>query len=188
MLYLNDDIDALDLDKALSQISAQRREQALKFKYELGQKLCAAAYLLLCEGLRTEYGITEKPLFSYLADGKPILAGHQGIHFNLSHCKNAAVCALSPHPIGVDVERIRSYHDSLVRYTMNEREIQMIEASERPDVTFIRLWTMKEAKLKLLGTGIQKDMKDILLPDDRFTTLVNLDKGYVISVTESVNQ
>ena len=185
MLYLNDDIGSLDLDKALGQLSAQRREQALKFKHELGQRLCAAAYLLLCEGLRTEYGISELPILNYEEDGKPTLVNHPDIHFNLSHCKSAVVCALSSHPIGVDVEQIRRYNESLVRYTMNEQEIKMIEASDRPDVTFIRLWTMKEAKLKRLGTGIRKDMKDVLSPDDRFLTLVNTEKGYVISVSEA---
>ena len=30
-----------DLEAALKEISAQRREQALKFKYEQGQRLCS---------------------------------------------------------------------------------------------------------------------------------------------------
>ena len=185
MLYLNDDIGSLDLEKALGQLSAQRREQALKFKHELGQRQCAAAYLLLCEGLRTEYGIDSHPRLVYERDGKPLLADHPGIHFNMSHCKSAVVCALSDRPVGVDVEQIRNYNESLVRYTMNEQEIKLIEESVRPDVAFIRLWTMKEAKLKRLGSGIRKDMKDVLTPNDRFLTLVNTEKGYVISVSEA---
>ena len=62
MIYLNDDIAGFDLDAALPLLSEQRREQALKFKYELGRKTCAMAYLLLCEGLQKEYGLTERPV------------------------------------------------------------------------------------------------------------------------------
>ncbi len=63
MIYLNDRLYDFDLQEALSQLSDQRREQALRYKFELGQRTCAAAYLLLCEGLRKEYGIMEKPVF-----------------------------------------------------------------------------------------------------------------------------
>ena len=33
MVYLNEQVGALDLDLALTQVSAQRREQALKFRH-----------------------------------------------------------------------------------------------------------------------------------------------------------
>ena len=56
MIYLNDDIAGFDVEAALPLLSEQRREQTLKFRYELGRKTCAAAYLLLCEGLRKEFG------------------------------------------------------------------------------------------------------------------------------------
>ena len=94
MIYINDHIDQFSLDEALLEISQQRREQALKFKYEQGQRLSVAAYLLLKEGLRQEYGLTENPLFGYHEDGKPFIEGHADIHFNLSHCKEAVVCAV----------------------------------------------------------------------------------------------
>ena len=63
MVYLNDDIDHFDWQAALPLLSEQRREQCLKFRHELGRKTCAAAYLLLCEALRKEYGIHELPVF-----------------------------------------------------------------------------------------------------------------------------
>lgn len=182
MLYLNDDIAHFDWEAALPLLSEQRRQQVLRFKHEQGRKTCAAAYLLLCEGLRKEYGITEKPVFAYGEHGKPAIVGHPDIHFNLSHCREAAVCVVSDRPVGVDVESIRSFKESLVEYTMNPTEVELIRQSERPDVEFIRLWTMKEAVLKLSGEGITKDLKTVLTGREQIETMVNLEKNYVSSI------
>ena len=151
-----------DLEAALKEISAQRREQALKFKYEQGQRLCVLAYQLLKQTLREDYGISENPVFEYNEHGKPSIVGHPEIFFNLSHCKEAAVCVVSDQPVGIDVESIRAYKESLVNYTMNDEEIAQIKSAEDPAAFFIRLWTMKEATTKLIGTGISNDMKTVI--------------------------
>ena len=143
-----------NLEAALKEISEQRREQALKFKHEQGQRLCVLAYQLLKQALREEYGITENPVFEYNEHGKPSIIGHPEVFFNLSHCKEAAVCVVSDQPVGIDVESIREYKEGLVHYSMNDDEIQEIESAEHPDVAFIRLWTMKEAYGKMTGAGI----------------------------------
>ena len=185
MIYLSEDIWDFDLSKALNEISEQRREQALKFKFEQGQRLCVLAYQLLKEGLHKEYGITENPIFEYNEHGKPSIVGHPEIYFNLSHCKEAVVCAISNHPIGVDVESIREFKDSLVNYTMNDDEVREIEASENPASAFIRLWTMKEATMKLVGTGISNDMKTVIdTTKYKYTTIDR--QRYIYTVCENI--
>ena len=182
MIYLNDDIEHFDWQAALPLLSEQRREQCLKFKHELGRKTCAAAHLLLCEGLRKEYGIEQPPVFEYGEHGKPAIMGHPEICFNMSHCREAAICVLSDKPVGVDIESIRRYSDSLARYTMNEAEMERIEQAERPDVEFIRLWTLKEAVLKHSGEGIRNDLKHVLDVLKDAKTVINEKKGYIFSV------
>jgi 4'-phosphopantetheinyl transferase len=182
MIYLNDDIENFDWQAALPLLSEQRREQCLKFKHELGRKTCAAAYLLLCEGLRKEYGIEEPPVFEYGEHGKPAIVGHPEIYFNMSHCREAAICVLSDKPVGVDIESIRRYSDSLARYTMSDAEMERIEQTERRDVEFIRLWTLKEAVLKHSGEGIRNDMKHVLDNLKDAKTVINEKKGYIYSV------
>ena len=101
-VLVSEDIWDFNLDAALGDISEQRREQALKFKHEQGQRLCVLAYQLLKEGLQQEYGITGNPIFEYNEHGKPSIVGHPEIFFNLSHCKEAAICVVNDQPIGVD--------------------------------------------------------------------------------------
>ena len=186
-VLVSEDIWDFDLDEALRDISEQRREQALKFKHEQGQRLCVLAYQLLKKGLQQEYGIIENPIFEYNEHGKPSIVGHPEICFNLSHCKEAVVCVVSDQPVGVDVESIREYKESLVRYTMNDEEIREIESSENPAATFIRLWTMKEATMKLIGTGISNDMKTVIdTTKYKYTTVERQQYIYTICVSQSV--
>lgn len=188
-IYVDEHIHDFDLEAALRTISTQRREQALKFKFELGQRTCVLAYLLLKQALRQEYGIDENPIFTYTEHGKPLLIDHPQIHFSLSHCREAVACAISNQPVGIDVESIREYKPSLAAYTMNDAELAMITASEHPDVAFTRLWTMKEARQKLTGEGITDNMKHVLDSSAtfRFTTTEQLNRHYVYTVCELKN-
>lgn len=196
MVYIDEHIDNFDLQAALGEISEQRRLQALRFKYERGQRTCVLAYLLLKRALREEYGITENPVFEYGEHGKPQIVGHPEIHFNLSHCREAVACAVSSRPVGIDVESVGRYRESVARYAMNDDELSQILSADRPDVVFTRLWTMKEARLKLTGEGISAAMKHVLddlyyYCDDeyhhcpyRFTTIERLSEGYLCTVCE----
>ena len=134
MVYLNDDIEHFDWQAALPLLSEQRREQCLRFKHEQGRKTCAAAYLLLCEALRKEYGIEEPPIFEYGDHGKPSLVGLPHIHFNLSHCRVAAICVVSDKPVGVDIEAVVAVEGGLDKregMTVPEKLLQKFGAALR---------------------------------------------------------
>ena len=180
---INDKIEEFNLEEALPLLSVQRREQCLRFKHELGRKQCAAAYLLLCQGLREEYGITEPPIFEYGEHGKPVIVGHPEICFNISHCREAVMCVLSNKPVGVDIESVHRYSESLARYTMNDEEMKQILQAENPAVQFTKFWTMKEAVLKLSGHGLTDNLK-VVLEDftGKLKTVDYSDKNYVYSI------
>ena len=93
--------------------------------------------------------------------------------------------AIAPHPIGVDIESFRQYSESLLKKTMNEQEILLIQQSAEPSVEFIKLWTKKEALLKMQGTGIIDELPEVLCsqnPSWHIDTKVNADKGYAYSI------
>lgn len=193
MLYFNDELDKISDEEVLKIISTfpeQRKEKALRFKFALGRKECAIAYQLLCEGLRKEYGIEEMPTFEYGEHGKPYIVGHPEIHFNMSHCKKVVMCYVSNSPVGIDCEMIGRGNESLINYTMNEDEILQINTALNPKAEFIRLWTQKEAVLKLTGEGINDNMKSVLngveSKNIKIETFVNENKGYVYSIATNL--
>jgi len=133
-----------------------RREQALKFHHTFGQFTCLKSWQLL-QSL--------SPLTSHLSPkfneyGKPYLV--EGPEFSISHCKSAIAVAINDSPIGIDVESIRRVDQSLISRTMNDEEQNIIRFSDDPARAFTRLWTMKEAYLKYLGTGIVDDLQHAL--------------------------
>ena len=182
MIYLNDHTELLDIEDALTKVSEQRREQALKFAHESGRRLSLAVYLLLMEGLQNEYGITEPPVFEYLEGGKPVIKGHPEIHFNFSHSGNVALCAIDSRPVGADVEKSRKITPSLIAYTMNEEEQALIASAPESLMAFLALWTKKEAVLKLTGEGIRSDLKTVLAHPENYIFDTKTTNDYIYTI------
>ncbi len=91
--------------------------------------------------------------------GKPEIGGHDGLHFNLSHSGDRALLAVSRHgPIGVDIEAARRGRPfrRLARRFFHPAEYDWLQGLPAGDIAagFYRLWTLKEAYLKAIGTGL----------------------------------
>lgn len=96
--------------------------------------------------------------FNYGPAGKPSLADHD-IHFNISHSADLGLFAFaSDRAVGVDVENerpVRRLLDVAQRF-MPEGEVRALAAmpQEERDASFLRLWVVREARLKAEGKGI----------------------------------
>ena len=193
VVYLNEQIETIDVSEALRRVSSQRAAHALHYRQKHDQQLSLAVYLLLQEALRTEYGIQESPEFTFEQYGKPQLKHHPHIHFNLSHCHHAALCAVSEQPVGCDIEAVPEHLDMEVcRQCFNEQEIADILASEHPAIQFTVLWTKKEAFLKLTGKGLTDDLPSLFLSPETehitFQTHAAADNAYVYTVCQHVKR
>ena len=183
MILINDRLQEFDLDAAIPKLSEQRREKLSQYKNESDRCASAAGYLLLCECLQREYGIYEAPIMEYGEYGKPRIEGYDEIHFNISHCRCAAICVVSDTTIGVDIETVDRYTPRLAQYTMNDEELQQILQAENPAIEFTRLWTMKESLLKMSGRGITNNMKNVLANSTaHFETTLSADERYIYTV------
>ena len=150
-----------EVARLLPIVSPQRREQALRYTHTFGQFCCLKSYEMLTALLAsTPYTLHPTPSFLYNEYGAPYL--EKGPYFSISHCKQGIAVAVSETPIGIDIEAIRPFNEGLMRKTMNSEEQTYILSSLNPEIEFIRLWTQKEAYVKMQGTGIIADMHDIL--------------------------
>ena len=180
-----------EVARLLLLVSAQRREQALRYKHTFGQYCCLQSYKMLCELLAEwsrvhQLPINQQPIFLYNDYGAPYIEG--GPYFSISHCKRGIAVAVSENPIGIDIEAIRTFSPDLMRKTMNEDEQLRITSSAIPEVEFIRFWTQKEALLKLQGTGIISDLHHVLAHVQVFWTEISpLDKGYICTIASLID-
>jgi len=193
MLCINDHIADLgeeQTEKLINSLPEWRREQALRYKHLQGRRECAAGYIELLRGLRLRFGIEGMPTFTFNEHGKPFLKEHPDVHFSISHCKEAVGCYVSDRPCGLDIEHIRKAKEDLVRHTMSPQEADEIFASPCRDIVFTRLWTQKEAVLKLAGTGIVDDLHGVLAPERlqgiELQTVENPYKGYIYTTAIQV--
>ena len=176
-----------EVARLLPLVSDQRRQQALAYKHLFGQFCCLKSYELLVQ-LLVSSGFwtpdTGFPTFLYNEHGAPRL--EQGPCFSISHCKHAIAVAISEKPVGIDIEHIRTAKPELVARTMNEQEQNVIWSAPSPDVAFTRLWTQKEAVLKMQGTGILSidGMKNTLVAIEHvdLQTKVNIEKQYAYTL------
>lgn len=176
-----------EFSQKLNAITEQRRKKVMSYKFRKDQILCLESYLLLKESLENNYGIDGNQLWEFGSCGKPRLSNYPEIHFNLSHCDSGIACAVSNKPIGIDIESIPlEIDDELCRFCFSEEEYRKIIQSSNPCLAFAKLWTRKESFLKLLGTGIEDNIKIILSSDlvrtVSFTSGYSLYKGFCYSI------
>ena len=124
----------------------------------------AQARDLLALAVRETWGLSPLPEIARQEHGKPYFPGHTGLHFNLSHSGDLALCALDSAPVGVDIQLVKERRPSLPRRACSAEEQAWLE--EQPEFwpAFTLLWTLKEAQVKESGRGLTPDLRDIRVP------------------------
>lgn len=140
-----------------------RREQALSYRRYADRLRCYAAGLAaiaaasrLCgckpEGVRLFTGNWKAP-FALDDTGRKIF-------LSISHSSSQVVCIADWEACGADVETIRELPDApgLAERFLHPAEAEKITASESSERVFAEYWTMKEAYVKYLGTGLSRHL------------------------------
>lgn len=143
-------------------ISKNRLAYANRYRVQNQKFQCKIAYVLLRIGLYREYGIVELPQLGLNKYGKPLLINQENIFFNLAHCIKGVVCGISQKEIGVDIQEIVKYDESIGKRFMSNEEMQKVDKFDR-DRYFTKIWTQKESYGKYTSQGICYDMNSITL-------------------------
>lgn len=106
--------------------------------------------------------------------GKPGLApalAASGLHFNLSHSGSwLAVAVGQGGMLGVDIERERRFGRALdlARRYFSRAEAEHLAGLEEParSRAFLKLWTVREACIKAVGTSLARSLQELVLAPD----------------------
>jgi 4'-phosphopantetheinyl transferase len=164
------DVPESDAPSLMSQLSSDEHLRARR----LVKKADALHVVAARAGLRRfrgeEIGKSPRDLtFELLPSGKPRLANHGDMHFNLSHSSGQAVLALSRQvPVGIDIERIRELASGIEFQFLSSAEtarLARVCAGARMGF-LVGCWAAKEAVIKLYGDYRQLKPGDIDLNFD----------------------
>lgn len=116
----------------------------------------------------------------YSANGKPYL---NNINFSIANKDNITVLGVSYSEIGVDIEKVTDYSDTVLNYFFTDDERSSIENK----YDFFKVYTLKEAYVKMLDLSLMDIKLDKYKYYYNFTINYN---SYVISyiINETVEK
>ncbi|MBS0635131.1 MAG: 4'-phosphopantetheinyl transferase superfamily protein [Verrucomicrobia bacterium] len=136
----------------------------LKSRYTIAQgmlRVLLAHYISIKpEAIEYSFGPYKKPYLKY---------NPENLQFNLTHSNDMALIAISQSDeVGVDIERIntKTLEKGLEQSIFSEDEYSQFyktSPEKRPEA-FFAAWTHKESILKLIGTGLYKELKTLEVP------------------------
>ena len=101
-------------------------------------------------------------LFYYGDHGKPFLKSKQ-FQFNISNSYDLVILVVSDEEVGIDIEKLRPFTYKRITRAFTDKELNYLsnlDKSKDGDET-LKLWTIKEAALKLVGTGLSGKVKSV---------------------------
>jgi len=117
--------------------------------------------------------------------GKPEFASYPA-HLSISHSGDYFALAISSRPVGIDLQEHRPVEAEKLahRFFHPEEEAYVLAGGEFDKVMrFYRIWTAKEAYVKMTGTGIDGQFsKFSVLSLPQPISWIHMEEGYTLSV------
>ena len=149
--------------------SEDRKEKIRRLKREEDKQRSACAELLLIYALKKHQGSIELPLPIRCDERRKLCLMDSAWHFNLSHTKDYAVCAISDAPVGVDIEsfKVREIlYPEKILHPEEARLMAYISNSNEKKKYFYQCWVAKESYLKNLGIGLIVRPSDFMVDEE----------------------
>lgn len=160
------DLEADEFEAVSALLSAEEHERAQRFAMPLDRRRWVASRGRMRQILGRITGVAPTVIaFGKEANGRPIFTHNaNGLpSFNLSHSEGMAALAASYEArIGVDIEFIRPLTLNEMAWPLSEAEQATLATIDEPERTraFFRYWTLKEAFIKAVGTGVSLPLED----------------------------
>ncbi len=168
-------------------MSPQRKAKCRQIKNEIAKKCCIAADNLVRSALAEHLNQSPAEIEIRISPtGKPYLEGNP-IYFSVSHSNTMVVCAVSQHPIGIDIEYIREVSSAAYKRICTENEWSVLNQTNpsMQNLRFIELWTRKEAVFKIEGALPRKDSEtEVFAPKPPLNISSEIYGNYFLSVAE----
>ncbi len=172
-----------------SQMSKQRQEKCNRYLDEKAKKLCIGADHLIRTALSEQLHCSPQQIsITVTPDGKPYVEKNP-VYFSYSHSYPYVVAVISDHPIGVDLEAIRTVNATPERICTKKEIEYLNNAVDSNDYNqrFISIWTKKEAIFKIDGNLPREDKKtETLTPDREIKLTTKSLNNFILTIAEKI--
>lgn len=139
-------------------LSEAERSELGRFRHPARARSFLLSRALLRHLLNQVIGNHEPPVvLSREPSGRLVLQCSNGWHISVSHCPGHVAVMAAPAPCGIDIEIPRAIDwQRIARRYFSDAENNHLLAQTNEDAArdFLALWTLKEAGVKALGTGL----------------------------------
>ena len=165
-----------DYDYWYSLMPEKRIDKTDRFRFDADKRRSVLGWALICTALFEYAGLDAKYIAQnvYASDKGKMYINMEAsdcnkeVYFNLAHAENMVICAVSDSEVGCDVEKKNC--DGLVIakrfFALNEYKYLKQLEEDTTDREFLRIWTLKEAFVKMLGDGLSFPIEQISFVDD----------------------
>ena len=152
--------------KYYSQMIAERKDKIDKVRFDKDKRLSLGAGVLEMLARR---GWQEDSEAQAAPEAQTAPETQAGVFTNLSHSGTFAMCAVSNHEIGCDIEQVRLNHADIAERFFAADEYELVKAQRdkaAQEDLFFRLWTLKESFMKATRLGFELPLGDFsILPE-----------------------
>lgn len=158
-------MDAPLNEKYLRMMSAERTARLYAYRQHHDRVRCLTAWLLARYTAGKWFGTDDREIQIFMSQGMPPYALCQGekCFLSISHAQNYVMCMAGSVRCGADIESVRHGRDMMpiAKDFFCPEETDWVRSADTPEEQqkrLIRIWTLKEAYLKLCGTGLRREL------------------------------
>ena len=159
------ELTTAQFEKAFGKMSGKRQERCLRYKFIEDRRRMAFGEELLRELICEVYKVSGTEItVENLPSGKPVAyTGGKEIFVSVTHSGDFVAVAVSDTSVGIDLEVKKELKPSVFK-ALSKEEFDFVEKTKDKNHGFLRIWTAKEAYLKMTGEGLKGFSKANVLP------------------------
>lgn len=178
-VHIDQALDETMFQEMMQYVTPEKRAKIQRFRKPIDATRSLLGDLIIRFILCRHYGFDNNEIsYEHQEFGKPYLPGFPAIHFNISHSGDWVVGVVSPHPVGIDIERITEVKENFAALALTTEEhtkLQTLDETER-NLLFFELWTLKESYVKAIGKGLSEGLDTLQVSRDNGIISMKKDK------------
>lgn len=192
MICYKIDFQNIDFSTLLFKDSIFKKKNNYKYR---NKKIKNLGDLLLQYSIYKNFGIPSNDWeIKYNDFGKPLVIAKKNVYYSISYSNNWIICIVNDKPVGIDLEHVNEIDYQLIIKYFHSHEVEQINKMQNKLSEFYRIWTLKESYLKLLGTGLYKELNtfnivspDVYIDDIRINTFHKEIENYSVAISSFQN-